>query len=433
MPKPTYLELSTQAKRLADENLALKNTVDRLKEDVKQLRELVENTNSIILKIDPQGNVKFINQFAQKFFGYTEMEIFGKNIIGTIVPPIETSGRDLAEMIRHLGQHPERCINNENENIGKDGRRVWIAWTNKGIQNGAGMISEIICVGNEITQRREAEQALFEKEAQLRTAIESLPFGFFALDETGRYMMQNSTCKKNWGDLIGKRPEDLGVDDKTLALWKSNNRRAYAGEIVEGEVALQPQGKQGYYHNIVSPIHDGNRIRGILGVDIDITQRKHAEDALLARERELGDKTRDLEEMNTALKVLIKKRDNDRGELEENILLNIKELIEPYLDNLQMTRLSARQKSLLDIILDNLAEITSCFARKFTTIKYKLTPQQLQISGLIRQGKTTREIAEIMNLSIRTIEFHRTKIREKIGLRGKKDSLQAYLSSHNQH
>ena len=89
-------------------------------------------------------------------------------------------------MIKDIGRYLECYINNENENMKSDGQKVWIAWTNKGIQNEAGNISEILCVGNDISQRRQTEKALIEKEAQFRTAIESLPFTFFALDETGR-------------------------------------------------------------------------------------------------------------------------------------------------------------------------------------------------------------------------------------------------------
>ena len=133
--------------------------------------------------------------------------------------------------------------------------------------------------------------------------------------------------------------------------------------------------------------------------------------------------------MNAALRVLLKKRENDRIELEEKVQLNVKELIEPYIDNLQKTPLSARQTTLLGIISENLAEIISPFARKFASIKYKLTPQEMQIASLVRQGKTTKEIAETMSLSKRTIEFHRTKIRDKIGLQSKKESLQAHLLS----
>jgi PAS domain S-box-containing protein len=94
------------------------------------------------------------------------------------------------------------------------------------------------------------------------------------------YTMFNSVARAHWGDCTGRRPEDLCPDEATLALWQSNNRRALAGEVVRGEVQMAPHGEPGYYYNIVSPIRDGEEIRGILGVNIDITPLKRAEAAL---------------------------------------------------------------------------------------------------------------------------------------------------------
>jgi DNA-binding NarL/FixJ family response regulator len=113
------------------------------------------------------------------------------------------------------------------------------------------------------------------------------------------------------------------------------------------------------------------------------------------------------------------------------MLSNVKQLIEPYLHNLKQTSLSSRQANLLDIIETNLTEVISPFARDFTAIKYKLTPKEIQIANFIKQGRTNKEIAEIMNLSVRTIEFHRAKIRQKFGLKSGKDNLQAHLLKFN--
>ena len=129
-------------------------------------RELVEYANSIILRMDTEGNVTFFNTFAQKFFGYKPEEIIGKSVIRTIVPPTDTSGRNLKAMIEDLMVHSERYINNENENMLRGGKRVWVAWTNRPILDERGRLKEVLCIGNDITKLKEAEkEILIAKEA----------------------------------------------------------------------------------------------------------------------------------------------------------------------------------------------------------------------------------------------------------------------------
>ena len=128
-----------------------KRLENALKKSEAKYRELVENANSIILKMDTNGNIKFFNEFAQKFFGFELNEILDKNVIGTIVPITESSGRDLSKMIRDIYVHPQRYINNENENMRSNGERVWVSWTNKAITDDQGNIVGVLCVGNDIT------------------------------------------------------------------------------------------------------------------------------------------------------------------------------------------------------------------------------------------------------------------------------------------
>lgn len=124
-------------------------------------RELVQNANSIIIRINKKAEIVFWNEFAEKFFGFSQVEIIGKHIVGTIVPETETSGRDLRHMMDELIRHPENFTSNENENITRDGRRVWIAWANKPVTDSDGNFTELLCIGNDITERR---LALEEKE-----------------------------------------------------------------------------------------------------------------------------------------------------------------------------------------------------------------------------------------------------------------------------
>ncbi len=137
-------------------------------------RELVENANSIIMRHDAEGRITFFNEFALKFFGYRTGEILGQHIVGTIVPAIESNGKDLVRMIQDIGVHPDRYLCQESENIRRTGERVWIAWTNKAILDTEGRISEVLCIGNNITDWKKSEMALYASEAKLRALTSQL-------------------------------------------------------------------------------------------------------------------------------------------------------------------------------------------------------------------------------------------------------------------
>jgi PAS domain S-box-containing protein len=547
----------TDANRLLEQEIDERRQIETaLEESEKNYRQLVQSANSIILKLDPRGNVKFINDFARKFFGYTEEEILGQNVVGTIVPQTESSGRDLAEMIQDIGRQPEHYVNNENENQRSNGQRVWIAWTNKGIADEKGEIFEVLCVGNDITDRKQADQALRESEAKFRSVTEQSASMIF-INKKGRIVYCNQKCE----DIMGYRrdefcspdfefftliaPECMEIvktafqkhmagqevepyeyslikkDGKKLDVIIATNLIEYEGDsailgivtditqrkiaeqalreseaqfralaesapaatviVAEGNIVYANQAfekitgytneealgmqfwdvvhpdmqelvkKRGFarqrgeavpsryelkavtksgltkWMDLVATVIDYGGKIATLAMAYDITERKQAEETLLAREQELESKTHDLEEMNAALKVLLQKREDDKIALEEKMLSNLQQLIEPYFDNLKQTSLSARQTNLLGIVETNLAEIISPFVRDFAAIKYKLTPKEIQIANLIKQGKANKDIAEIMGLSVRTIEFHRTKIRRKFGLKDGKDNLQAHL------
>jgi PAS domain S-box-containing protein len=298
------------------------------------------------------------------------------------------------------------------------------------------LISELIDLRRQIakvikveSERRPREEEHEKLEARLRTAIESLPFDFFGIDVTGHYFIQNTTCKIRWGDIIGQRPEDLSEDKNTLALWLDNNRRAFSGEIVKGEIEFIQEGEKRYYYNIIAPIYNKGIIDGILGFNVDITERKKAEEALKEREKELQIEARNLEEANVALKVLLKRRDEDKAELEDNVLLNIKGLVTPYLEKLKMSGLDKSQKAYMTILEASLNQVTSPFLHRLSFSFSNFTPTEIQVANLLKQGKTNKEIGKLLNSSSRTIAFHRDNIRKKLGLKNKKTNLKSYLLS----
>ncbi|HIJ68325.1 MAG TPA: PAS domain S-box protein, partial [Deltaproteobacteria bacterium] len=160
-----------------------KEAEEALRRSEGKYRELVENANSIILRRDSTGKVTFFNEFAQRFFGYSEEEILGKNVVGTIVPLVEsTTGRDLKRMIEDIGRDPGRYAANVNENMRRNGERVWIAWTNKPVRGENGRIVEVLCVGNDITELKRARDELFNSRQMLQSVLDNIPQRVFWKD-----------------------------------------------------------------------------------------------------------------------------------------------------------------------------------------------------------------------------------------------------------
>lgn len=134
--------------------------------------------------------------------------------------------------------------------------------------------------GGDVAGQQQVEEERDRSRAILAAAIDSLPFDFFALGPDGRYILVNAVCRSRYGDLVGKTPEEACPNPRDLEVWLDSNRRAFAGERVEGEVEVTVRGQKRHYYNVLTPVRDGNEIYGILGVNLDITGRVEAEKAL---------------------------------------------------------------------------------------------------------------------------------------------------------
>ena len=212
---------------------------EALHDSEAKYRELVQHANSIILRFDTRGRITFFNEFAQSFFGFTEDEILGRSMIGTILPPTESLGRDLNAMFEDIIRNPSRYIHNENENIKRDGERIWIAWTNKAILDHDGNVSEILSIGMDITDRKRAAEALRLSEEKFSKAFQSSPVMVsISTVSEGRFLDVNDRFTKTLGftreEAVGKTTFDLG-------LWP--------GAPKERERALQIFRKQGYFRD----------------------------------------------------------------------------------------------------------------------------------------------------------------------------------------
>jgi PAS domain S-box-containing protein len=297
-----------------------------------------------------------------------------------------------------------------------------------------GNVSQVIKYDIDITEQKQMEEALRRSEEQNRILVETMNEGFSMIDENKVITYANQRLCHMLGyeyhDIVGV-PATKVLDETNRKLFEENFAKRRKGESRAYEMTLTR--KDGHKVPVIvspRPVFDekGN-FKGSFSVITDVTDLKRTQGALKQREQELEMQTANLEEANAALKVLLKRRDEDKKELEDKVLFNVGELVEPYLEKLKRTGLDERQMAFLDILESNLSEIISPFSRSLYFRHLNLTPAEMQIASLIRSGRTTKEMANVLNLSSRTVETHRKNIRRKLGLKDKKANLRSKLLS----
>lgn len=305
---------------------------------------------------------------------------------------------------------------------------------------------ELLARVRSVLKIRQQEDALRKSQARYRAVVEDQSELICRFLPDGTLTFVNDAYCRYFGL---ERPELMGQnflpsfaeEDRKDVLAQIGSLGA-GNEAVSGQyrVAL-PDGRIRWQHKSIRAILDEQgRIVEIQSVGRDITEQKRAEEGLQQayaelerrveeRTLELKEKTHHLEEVNTALKILLKQREADKEELEEAVLSNVKNLIFPYVEKLRATRLNKDQLTYVEILESHLNEITSPFVKRLSQEFLGLTPMEVRIADLIREGKTTKEIAELLHRSDSTILFHRDNIRDKLGLKVKKINLRSYLRS----
>jgi PAS domain S-box-containing protein len=140
----------------------------------RQYRELVENAGTIIMRVSPDLQITFVNEYAENFFGFSSGEIVGRNMAGTILPAIDSEGRDLVQQMKLVLESPELHSSTENENVCKDGRRVWIHWANRAIRDDKGRVREVLCVGSDHTDKKRLAKKAENYHRRLRSLADRL-------------------------------------------------------------------------------------------------------------------------------------------------------------------------------------------------------------------------------------------------------------------
>ncbi|MCC7572727.1 MAG: PAS domain S-box protein [Candidatus Methanofastidiosum sp.] len=272
-------------KKMAENNELMK----KLKQSEERYRELVENVNSIITKYDVDGNILSMNEYGLKFFGYKAEEIIGKNFIGTVTPPIDSTGKNLSFLLKDIFSDIERYSTNINENIKKNGERVWVYWANRLIVDGNGNYTGILSVGTDITERKKLEAEI----VLLHNAVDQSPAIVIITDKDRKIEYVNPKFVEVTGftssEVIGRDASFLGGEP-----FSEENDREFLNTLSKGNEW------QGEFKNIkkngniywelasIAPVKtQSGIITHFVKVAEDITYRKLAEKELQEREETL--------------------------------------------------------------------------------------------------------------------------------------------------
>lgn len=408
-------------------------------------RTIFENTQDVFYRLDHTGSITHISPSCMRYSGYTPDELIGKSVLSFYYDP-----EDSQEFLKAINEKGE--VNDYETRIRSKGNTlVYVSATAHVVLDSAGKQIGIEGTLRDVTQRKRMEQALHEKETLLRATLESTADGILVVDERGRVTHANARFAALWRippEMISTR------DDNTLLQYVLNQleepepflakvRALYQSPDEELDTLKFKDGR--FLERYSCPLFREGRISGRVWSFRDVTERKRAEEKLKrhrdhleqtveARTTELQSskgeleiKTRTLEEVNIALKVLLHQIEEDKKSLEERFAQNIKQLILPYVEKIKKGRLDATQYSWLSIIETNLNEIVSPFLHSLR--QFNFTPREKQIASLIKDGKTTKEIADTIGVAPSAVDTYRNKIRHKLDLNNKKINLQSYLQS----
>ncbi|OUL29633.1 serine/threonine protein kinase [Nostoc sp. RF31YmG] len=290
-------ECKQAEKLLADYNRILEEQVAQrtaaLQASEANYRNLVQTANSIIIRSDTQGRIQYLNDYGQRFFGYEEDQILGRTLLETIIPETETTGRDLKQFVHDVFHNfksysPESYLQTENENLCRDGRRVWVAWSNQAILDEQGQLVEILSVGNDITQRKQAEEALQRSEAKFRNIFENSQVGIFRSRLSDELAID---ANQRIAELFGFNSPDemIGIVHSTDFYVNLRDRQQVVellqrhGDLQNVEIQMRKRDGTTFWglHYFHLNATDGY----MEGVITDISDRKRAEEASILEER----------------------------------------------------------------------------------------------------------------------------------------------------
>ncbi len=435
--KPTYKELEKKVKKLEKDSKLLKKLKAQLWETNEKFTAVFNNVNDAILYVGPDGTIIDMNDRTVELFGHKRKELAGKNIFNLDIlshEDMRTAWKGFEDVRTGKSPPPD-----EFRAFRKD-RSVAVVKVNTSIIKKGKKIKGFLTFVRDLTEKKKAEEELRASEGRFKTIFETANDVIVMSDNRGGVIDINEKCYDVFGykrkELVGKNFGEVGIflPDDITQLFKRIDSFEDDRPINMEEFEIRRKDNKRVVVEVNSTIlKKGKKLQGFISIIRDITRRKHAEEVLKMHREQLEDlvkeRTVNLEEANTALRVLLKRREEDKSELEDKVLFSVKELIDPYLLKLKQGRLRDRQKAYLDILESNLQDITSPYSHKLTSRYLNLTPTEIQIAELVKKGKTSKEIADLLNSSQRAIEFHRSNLRDKLGLKNQKVNLRSHLLS----
>ena len=293
-------------------------------------------------------------------------------------------------------------------------------------------LTGIRLIGRDISQMKKSLEELHESEQIWNTFFMSSPTWILVvtLDEGIILDINDAFCRDTGyskEESLGRATNDIGLwpdpgdRDRTLALIKPQ------GGIDKLPIKLRV--KNGELRDFLwsTVIIEVRNKKCLLSVLVDVTDLKRTEKELEETNTELHKRSSELAEMNAALKVLLKQREEDKKDLETRVWHNIKKMIQPHLHNLKMSGLSAMQQAHLDVAISRMNDIASNLGTRLGHEAYGLTSRELEVVGYIIEGQTNKDIASILNISVHSVESHRFSIRKKLGLLGRNVNLRTHL------
>lgn len=415
MKKPTVKELGQKIVELEKEVIRRSRAEQKLIEKDKEWRELLKSAPDIILMADRDGKILYINRAVS---GHSVKGATGKSVYEYIPPEHHGLVKESVGQVFKTGS----ALTSEFRGAGPNGSVSWYSARIGPIKR-RGKVVAVTLVSTDITDQKQAEEGYRESQEREHALLHASSETAFLMDKDGTILAMNETAAQRFGktaaEVVGKYGYGLLPPDVAKLRKKQVNKVIRSGRPVR----FQDTRAERIMDTTIYPIlNEKGKVVQLAIYGRDITDQRRAEEGLREGKREL-------EEVNSALRFLLKQREEDQAEFEERVMLNVKELVVPYVEKLKKHGLDSKQMAYLNILESNLNDIISPFAHSLSSQYSSLTPTEIQTAQLIKEGRTSKEIAEILNVSTRTIESHRQNIRVKMGLHTKKANLRSYLLS----